>query len=461
MVVAAVTAACLYLGLVSPAAAAGTRQAGVAAGSWGTAEEVPGLAALNQGGAAQLSSVSCGAVGNCSAGGFYLDGSDAQQVFVVNETGGSWGEAEEIPGTAALNQGGFAEVSSVSCPAAGDCSAGGYYTHADGTVDEHAFVVSQTGGTWGTAETVPGTGTGESRIDALSCASPGNCSAGGFHTDASGSTEQFMVNQVGGTWGTAQEIPGSNGISAVSCAAAGNCSAAGGNTVISEKNGTWGSAQPVPGTTGDLVRLDALSCASAGNCSAGGQYTTSADYTYAFVVSEKNGSWGTAHRVHGLKMPHQHGSGALISSVSCAASGNCSAGGWYISGFTADDTDILQAFTVDETGGSWGTAAEVPGTAALNTGGNAQLNSLSCASAGTCSAGGIYTDSSGHAEGFVVNQADGTWGTAEPVPGLAALNQGGIAVVSSVSCASAAHCSAGGYYTDSSINQQAFVVNQT
>jgi hypothetical protein len=54
-------------------------------------------------------------------------------------------------------------------------------------------------------------------------------------------------------------------------------------------------------------------------------------------------------------------------------------------------------------GGTWGTAREVPGTAALNHG-DAQVNSVSCASAGNCAAGGWYTDSSGHTQAFVVNE---------------------------------------------------------
>src|SRR5262249_60402155 len=39
------------------------------AGIWGTAEEVPGLAALDHGGSADLRGGSCGAAGNCGAGG--------------------------------------------------------------------------------------------------------------------------------------------------------------------------------------------------------------------------------------------------------------------------------------------------------------------------------------------------------------------------------------------------------
>jgi hypothetical protein len=59
---------------------------------------------------------------------------------------------------------------------------------------------------------------------------------------------------------------------------------------------------------------------------------------------------------------------------------------------------------VGETGGKWGTAQEVPGTAALNKGGQAQVNSVSCAPAGTCAVGGFYTDKSGktsHQQAFV------------------------------------------------------------
>ena len=54
-------------------------------------------------------------------------------------------------------------------------------------------------------------------------------------------------------------------------------------------------------------------------------------------------------------------------------------------------------------GGAWGTAEEVPGTAALNQEGNAAIDSVSCAGAGACSAGGSYLDSSGFAQAWVVS----------------------------------------------------------
>ena len=54
--------------------------------------------------------------------------------------------------------------------------------------------------------------------------------------------------------------------------------------------------------------------------------------------------------------------------------------------------------------GTWHTAIEVPGAAALNQGGNALADSVSCAMAGNCAAAGFYTDSSQHLQAFVVNE---------------------------------------------------------
>jgi hypothetical protein len=93
---------------------------------------------------------------------------------------------------------------------------------------------------------------------------------------------------------------------------------------------------------------------------------------------------------------------------------------------------------------TWHTAIEVPGLGPLNKGGRAFLASVSCGSAGNCAGGGSYTDGSGHLHAFVVSQKNGTWGKAIRVPGSATVNAGRIAVVNSVSCGSAGNCAAGG-----------------
>ena len=112
--------------------------------------------ALNVDGSAEVSSVSCAAAGNCSAGGYYRDGANHTQAFVVSGVNRSWKTAIKVPGGGALSTGGYAEIDSVSCAAAGDCSAGGYYV--DGSNDGQAFVVNEMNRSWKTAIEVPGSG---------------------------------------------------------------------------------------------------------------------------------------------------------------------------------------------------------------------------------------------------------------------------------------------------------------
>jgi hypothetical protein len=477
VLVAAVVVASLASGSGRAGAGAGALAGSLSSHGWGTAIEVPGTAALNRGGSAGLGPVSCATAGNCSAGGSYTDSSGHSQAFVVSQVNGAWGTAIEVPGTAALNRGGQAFVNSVSCASAGNCSAGGDYL--DGSGKTQVFVVSQVNGAWGTAIEVPGTAALNRGVDAqlssVSCGSAGNCSAGGFYTDSSVHSQAFVVSQAHGVWGTAIEVPGTAALNrggnadilSVSCGSAGNCGAGGlykdssGRLkvfVVSQAHGSWGTAIEPPGTVIDrsgLAEILSVSCGSAGNCAAGGLYVDTSGTRQAFVVSQVNGSWRTAIEVPGTAALDQGGGAGLVS-VSCAAAGNCGAGGFY-----ADSSGHLQAFVVSQAHGSWGTAIEVPGSAALNRGGQAFVNSVSCGSAGNCGAGGQYTDSSGKTQAFVVSQVNGSWGTAIEVPGTAALNQGGSASISSVSCAAAGNCSAGGSYTDSSGHSQAFADSRT
>ena len=470
----------------SPAGSPGGARA-VSAGTWGTAKEVPGTAVLNTGGNAALQAVSCSSAGNCSAGGYYNVGAE---VFVVSEVNGTWHQAIEVPGSAALNTGGGAQINSVSCASAGNCTAGGWYTVSSG--DVQAFVVSQVNGTWHQAKPVAmalNQG-GGGAVQSVSCASAGNCSAGGtYNAGSAGGFVQgaFVVSEVNGIWGTAKQVPGTaalNGggnanVTSVSCASAGNCSAGGWYTaggasfpqeafVVTQTGGTWGTAKEVPGTaalnkTGFAV-VNSVSCTSPGNCTAGGEYNDASDRGQAFAVTQTSGTWATAKEVPGTGALNQGGgagvSGAAVTSVSCRSAGNCSAGGQY-----KDSAGHFQVFVVTKTNGTWHTAIEVPGFATLNAGGSGAIGSagiapVSCASAGNCSTGGNYTDNSGHGQVFVDSQTNGIWGTAEQVPGTAALNTGGFAEMFSVSCAPAGTCSAGGFY-QSPGGLQAFVVNKT
>jgi len=202
-----------------------------------------------------------------------------------------------------------------------------------------------------------------------------------------------------------------------------------------------------------------VSCASAGNCAAGGSYTDRSGYIQAFVASEVHGRWRAAIEVPGTATLNKGGGPAAVNSVSCASAGNCAAGGRYAG------SDGVQAFVASEVNGRWRAAVEVPGSGKLNAGGhaggNAEVNSVSCASAGNCAAGGSYWDGSGATQAFVASEVNGRWRAAIEVPGTGKLNAGGTAQVESVSCAPAGSCAAGGSFWDGSGDYQAFVVSRS
>jgi hypothetical protein len=183
-------------GSLAETRAAAAPRAAALSGTWGTARVLPGAAALNQGGRAQVNSVSCSSPGNCSVGGWYTDSSRRTQAFIVSEVRGTWHAALEVPGTAALNKA-FAQVSSVSCASAGNCSAGGWYTDSSDLVQP--FVVSEVNGGWHNAVKVPGIATlnrgGDAVINSVSCASAGTCSAVGSYTDRSKRYQVFVVSK--------------------------------------------------------------------------------------------------------------------------------------------------------------------------------------------------------------------------------------------------------------------------
>jgi hypothetical protein len=457
----------------------------VGGGTWGKAHQVPGLAALATAHADFIGALSCVSPGNCAAGGSYVTPANGfgGEAFVATQTGGVWGKAEEVPGTASLNAGdGGADVASISCRSAGNCSAGGEYVEKSG--GSQAFVVTEVNGVWGTAEEAPGTATlntGDgAQINWVSCGSPGNCSAVGQYSDGALAPldQVFAVDEMNGTWGTAQQIPGTATLNAgagadvnsLSCPSPGNCSAGGYYAdasnhlqafVVSEVNGTWGTAMEVPGTAtlniGGDADISSVSCPSPGNCSADGSYASSRRRQQAFVISEINGVWGTAQKVPGIGTL-THGA-AQLSFVSCPSGGNCSAAGGY-----TDTAGNSQPFVVSEASGAWGKAEEVPGTATLSSGGSAQVDSLSCASPGNCGAAGSYSlPCQGiqciDQQAFVVSEVNGIWGNATEVPGTATLNGGNDAAAGPLSCTAPGKCTAAGSYTTSSA-QPAFVVSE-
>jgi hypothetical protein len=313
-----------------------------------------------------------------------------------------------VPGTAALNLGKNARVTSLSCASPGNCAAGGYYT--GGLGGSQAFVVTEVSGVWGKAMKVPGTPTlnrgKDARVTSISCAAAGYCAAGGTYS-AHGSRQVFVAN---------------------------------------EKNGVWGKAITVPGTdvlnVGRNASLTSISCGAPGRCAAGGYYSGGKGGKQAFLVYEKSGVWGDATKVPGTAALNVGGN-AQVASVSCATRWWCAAGGTY-----TDCAGKTQSFLVDGTSYNhhgnwvWRKAFILPGTAAaLGVSGFAQLTSISCSISDTCAAAGQYSGPDGN-QAFVVSYRYGYWGDATEVPGIASL--AGTSSAVAVSCPRVGGCAVTG-----------------
>jgi hypothetical protein len=453
-------------GLTAAPASVSGPLSGDGGSAWGTARELPGFPRL--GGYATPESLACPSAGNCSVGGYYNDDWGVQQAFVADEKAGGWRAAVEVPGTAALNYD-SAEVTSVSCTSAGNCTAGGDYD--DGV--SQAFVAEQVRGIWHAAFMPPGAGVDGSgpgaEITSVSCSSPGNCAAGGYTEDDNGLQQALVVDEKNGAWQTALDVPGtvalntggSASVVGVWCSSPGNCAADGyyaagnGNQtwpfVASEKNSRWGSAQPLPfrlasnpfpnlGQIPDAYTgLAPLSCASAGNCGIAGAYIDSHGKTQAFVETEKNGTWQPARAVAAAL---NAGGDAIAAVITCPSAGNCTAGGAYSAGGSN-----AGAFVVTERNGTWRPAREVAG--ALSTVHQAFVDTISCPSVSDCVAGGGYFVPSGNvgyqtSQAFLVTERNGTWQPAQEVAG--ALNTSESGETLAVACPSARSCTAVGSY---------------
>jgi hypothetical protein len=104
-------------------------------------------------------------------------------------------------------------------------------------------------------------------------------------------------------------------------------------------------------------------------------------------------------------------------------------------------------WVADERHGRWHKAIPVPGLAGKYT----DVDSVSCAPAGSCAVGGGYKKAA-----FVAVERDGRWHKAFPQSGLAALGNAE-ETFASVGCGSPASYAAGGHYVYRRGHYAAFV----
>jgi hypothetical protein len=360
-------------------------------------------------------------------------------------------------------------LSAVSCASAGNCTAVGTYglPTFSGIIRE-GLLVSQTSGAWttGVQPGLPADARFFDRsvvVNAVSCPSAGNCGAVGSYVDSSGNAEGLLLNQTSGAWATgvqavlpadASSSPGAKGVavSSVSCPSAGNCTAVGIYTdsdgirqglLLTETAGAWatGVKADLPAGAVGVFSLNSVSCPSAGNCTAVGSSTDGVG-RQGLLLTKSSGTWATGvQAVLPSDVPGNPGSRAELNSVSCASAGNCSAVGGY-----TDPTLFGQAgLLFTQSSGAWapGVQAALPGDVGWP--GAVFLTQVSCPSAGNCTAAGTVDN----VVGMLWTQSAGAWATGVQARLPADADPRRLAILGSVSCPSTGTCTAVGSYFDS------------
>ena len=443
-----------------------------------------GVPNITSAASARLSSVSCATAGNCTAVGKFKNAAGGTEAFTMTSTGGAWGQgAPAVFATGVQKAVPDAEFLSVSCVSAGNCTAVGRFSNASNY--REAFTMTLTGGVWGQATPAVFAGGVQSSapndyLQRVSCSSAGNCTAVGYFRNAASGTEAFSMTSTGGVWGQAAPAVFANGVQnstpngylySVSCASAGNCTAVGyfnnaaGNKEafsMTSTGGAWGQAVPAVFANGvqNSVPNDFLnwvSCASAGYCTAAGRYKDVNGNTQAFTMTSTGGTWGQVTPIVFANGIQSASPAAYMNSVTCVSAGNCVAVGTFKSSST-----YFEAFILTSVGGVWGDATPVTFPSGVrNAAMSDSLDSVSCATAGNCSAVGSYKNAAGGTEAFTMIATDGVWG--QPTPAVFASGVQNASQNDSftwVSCASAGNCAAVGTFKKATGGSEAFTMTQ-
>jgi hypothetical protein len=223
----------------------------------------------------------------------------------------------------------------------------------------------------------------------------------------------------------------------------------------------WGQAVegvlPDNATASPFVLMGSVSCATAGNCAAAGSYLDNSlpnSQRVGLLFSQVTGVWQTGVEAQLPAGASTTGTGAQLQNVSCPSAGSCTVVGQY-----HDATTAMQGVMISESAGTWQTGVEapLPGDAASDP--NVSFDGVWCSSASDCTAIGTYTSTSGR-RALLLSEVAGTWSAqTAPVPGDANADPG--VNLSSLSCASAGNCASIGGYTDSADNHQGLILTES
>jgi hypothetical protein len=331
----------------------------------------------------------------------------------------------------------------VGCTAASACTAAGWAgVSSQGTAE--ALAERWNGKTWSIQATPGVPGGGNSQFGGLSCTSAQVCTAvGNYETSNDAVTKTLAERWNGKTW-SVQVTPDPEAtkvseFDGVSCPAASGCVAAGyydgsggGQVPLAESwNGTsWALQPPVTPSGAKVSQLLGVSCRAATACEAVGSYMPSGR-TNAVLAEKWNGkTWAIQNVPVPAKSPDSY-----LQGVSCPAAGACVAVGHYYPSANGSAIPVAETWN--------GTTWRVQAVPAPPKAGQSSLYSVSCTSAGACTAVGTYNVKSGsQAQVAFAERWNGKAWAIQKLADVATVTS-----LSWVSCPTATGCEAVGGYT--------------
>ncbi len=326
---------------------------------------------------ATLYKIACWSLSGCMAVGNYNDASGAQFTLAERWNGASW--SVERTFTQGDPNAGF---SAVSCRTTTDCVAVGDYVGQGDVLS--ALAEHWNGHSWSVLSPAE-PGAQVNVLTSVSCPAIGNCVAVGYY-DVSGSPQTLAEQWDGSSWRLLSTSQAGT-LQAVSCTATDNCVAVGSDSAGSTRSTlseTWNGsswqvqATPSPGAT--FGELAGISCPSATNCTAVGAYNTSAGSTYSPLTERWNGSSWTVQA--------NPGGARQMAAVSCTRARCVAVGSSLFAGGPRKPTGTAGLVW---NGSAWAVSRTVNSGQRIQ----ARLSGVSCASASLCQGVGGYQASSG------------------------------------------------------------------
>lgn len=337
--------------------------------------------------------------------------------------------------------------SAISCPTTSSCTAVATST-AMATVGE-LTAITETDGVWGTATKLPlPTGADTTAepgpfVNDVNCSAVGSCTAVGDYLTTK-SFQPMVDTETSGTWtSTALVLPtgGKSGVlTKLWCGALGSCIATGyyvpatsSNTfapmVATETSGVWATATPLTEPVGaSIVLPDGMGCTDVGDCVAVGEVFTNSTFTDVYWV-ETSGVWSHATRFSVAPKTE-----FIPSGVACPTPGTCLVVG-ALEGAQGVDPGVATF-----AGATMSAPSALPEPQLSPTPLSGQFIDISCGSATTCEAVGVFASATSEEPG-AATWTSGTWSSVGLLQGLkihGVASQG--SNLTGVSCASSTSC---------------------